>query len=141
MRYGASTLGASTSLIFPLAERKRLPHASRGSKHGHHGPRFPRVHRSLASSSISGPVLGRSPHPIELQQALACLDTIASGAHASNIAKRGAANADFFTLTSPRSFQYVAPAAGLDSDYFMGYFTNSQNQGQIPDGPDGDDAD
>ena len=92
MRYGASTLGASTSLIFPLAERKRLPHASRGSKHGHHGPRFPRVHRSLASSSISGPVLGRSPHPIELQQALACLDTIASGAHASNIAKRGAAN-------------------------------------------------
>jgi len=49
--------------------------------------------------------------------------------------------ADFFTLPSPRSFRYIQPAAGLDADYFMGYFTNSQNQGQIPEGPDGGDAD
>jgi len=48
--------------------------------------------------------------------------------------------ADFFPGPY-RNFTYIQPAAGLGPDYFTGYFNNPQNQGQTPEGPDGDDAD
>ncbi|MGH9499854.1 MAG: alkaline phosphatase family protein [Terriglobales bacterium] len=49
--------------------------------------------------------------------------------------------ADFFSLTAPRSFTSIQPAAGMGPDYFTGYFQRPENQGQLPEGPDGDDAD
>jgi len=47
---------------------------------------------------------------------------------------------DFFQ-GSYRIFTNIQPAAGKDADYFTGYFGRQENQGQAPEGPDGDDAD
>ena len=46
---------------------------------------------------------------------------------------------DFFQWPY-RSFVPVNPAAGMDADYFIHFFTRPENQGQNPVGPDGDDA-
>jgi len=40
-----------------------------------------------------------------------------------------------------RAFTNIQPAAGMNADYFTGYFANPLHQGQTPTGPDGDDAD
>ena len=48
---------------------------------------------------------------------------------------------EFFSLTQPRDFINIQPAAGMDADYFIHFFSRQENQGQNPVGPDGDDAD